>query len=180
MGGCSEDRPDTPGRCSSSHGGTGIVWVRNADPRRAGTGAGVARRALPPALRDVVGAGEDRGLRAGLPAQRDPYHHGNGPADIYKEIVPMKKEDVDLANAFVWIPDSKTASGVAEAPLTEFAVEAFRKQIAISGPGLTCFPTQRTRPAIRPASRRSGRRRFGRRESLTSGFTISDRHMRLA
>jgi integrase len=59
---------------------------------------------------------------------------------IYKELAPMKKEDVDLANAFVWIPDSKTASGVAEVPLTEFAVEAFRKQIAISGPGPYLFP----------------------------------------
>jgi len=36
----------------------------------------------------------------------------------------MKKDDVDLANALVWIPDSKTASGVAEVPLTELAVEA--------------------------------------------------------
>jgi hypothetical protein len=36
--------------------------------------------------------------------------------------------------------DSKTASGVAEVPLTEFAVEAFRKQIAISGPGPYLFP----------------------------------------
>jgi len=52
----------------------------------------------------------------------------------------MKKEDVDLANAFVWIQDSKTASGLAEVPLTEFAVEAFRKQIAISGPGPYLFP----------------------------------------
>ena len=56
----------------------------------------------------------------------------------------MKKEDVDLANAFVWIPDSKTASGVAEVPLTEFAVEALRKQIAISGPGPYLFPTPDT------------------------------------
>src|ERR1700730_2800449 len=59
---------------------------------------------------------------------------------IYKELAPMKKEDVDLANAFVWIPYSKTASGVAEVPLTEFAFEAFRKQIAISGPGPYLFP----------------------------------------
>jgi len=46
----------------------------------------------------------------------------------------MKKEDVDLANATVWIPDSKAPSGVAEVPLTELAVEAFAKQISISGP----------------------------------------------
>ena len=99
---------------------------------------------------------------------------------VYKELAPMKKEDVDLANAVVWIPDSKTASGVAEVPLTELAVEAFRKQISISGPGPYLFPNPDNPPAIRPASRRSGRRRFGRREFLTSGFTISDRRMRLA
>lgn len=52
----------------------------------------------------------------------------------------MKKEDVDLANAIVWIPDSKTASGVAEVPLTEEAVEAFKKQISISGAGPFLFP----------------------------------------
>ena len=59
---------------------------------------------------------------------------------VYKELAPMKKEDVDLANAIVWIPDSKTASGVAEVPLTELAVEAFRKQLSISGPGPYVFP----------------------------------------
>lgn len=59
---------------------------------------------------------------------------------IYKELAPMKKEDVDLPNAIVWIPDSKTASGVAEVPLTELAVKAFRNQISISGPGQFLFP----------------------------------------
>ena len=39
----------------------------------------------------------------------------------------MKKEQVDLENRMVWIPDSKTPNGVAEVPLTEIAVEAFRK-----------------------------------------------------
>lgn len=59
---------------------------------------------------------------------------------VYKELAPMKKEDVDLANAIVWIPDSKTASGVAEVPLTELAVEALRNQTAVSGPGPYLFP----------------------------------------
>ena len=58
---------------------------------------------------------------------------------VYKELAAMKKADVDLANAMVWIPDSKTASGVAEVPLTELAVDAFRKQMAISGPGPYLF-----------------------------------------
>ena len=46
----------------------------------------------------------------------------------------MRKEQLDLEKWTVWIPDSKTPNGVAEVPLTEIAVEAFREQIAISGP----------------------------------------------
>ena len=99
---------------------------------------------------------------------------------IYKELAPMKKEDVDLANAFVWIPDSKTASGVAEVPLTEFAVEAFRKQIAISGPGPYLFPNPDNPSRSQASFKRSGRQRFERREFHTSGFTTSHRRMRLA
>ena len=38
----------------------------------------------------------------------------------------MKKDQVDLDNAFVWIPDSKTPNRVAEVPFTEVAVKAFR------------------------------------------------------
>jgi integrase len=52
---------------------------------------------------------------------------------VYKELMPMKKEQVDLENAVVWIPDSKTPNGIAEVPLTELAVEAFRDQISIAG-----------------------------------------------
>jgi integrase len=36
---------------------------------------------------------------------------------VYKELTPMKKEQVDLHNAVVWFPDSKTANGVGEVPL---------------------------------------------------------------
>jgi len=59
---------------------------------------------------------------------------------VYKELVPMKKSDVDLENAVAWIPDSKTASGVGEVPLTELAVEAFKSQIEVAGPGVYLFP----------------------------------------
>lgn len=62
---------------------------------------------------------------------------------IYKELIPMKKDQVDLENRTVWIPDSKTATGVAEVPLTEIAVEAFRSQLAIAGPGPYLFPSDR-------------------------------------
>lgn len=59
---------------------------------------------------------------------------------VYKELACMKKEDVDLDNAMVWIADSKTATGVAEVPLTDLAVEAFRSQISVAGPGVFLFP----------------------------------------
>ena len=60
---------------------------------------------------------------------------------IYKELTPMKKEQLDLENRTVWIPDSKTPNGVAEVPLTEIAIEAFRSQLAISGSGDYLFPS---------------------------------------
>ena len=60
---------------------------------------------------------------------------------VYKELLPMKKEQVDLENAFAWIPDSKTPNGIAEVPLTDLAVEAFRDQMQVSGPGPWLFPS---------------------------------------
>lgn len=44
----------------------------------------------------------------------------------------MKKEQLDLANAVIWIPDSKAPNGVAEVPLTPLALEAFRDQMRLS------------------------------------------------
>jgi len=55
--------------------------------------------------------------------------------------MPMRKDQVDLQNAVVWIPDSKTPNGIAEVPLTELAIEAFRGQMAISGEGPFLFPS---------------------------------------
>ena len=60
---------------------------------------------------------------------------------IYKELAPMKKDQLDLENRTVWIPDSKTPSGVAEVPLTDIAEDAFRSQLAMSGPGPFLFPS---------------------------------------
>jgi integrase len=45
---------------------------------------------------------------------------------IYKELAPIRKEHLDLLNGTVWIPDSKTVNGVAEVPLTDIAIDAFR------------------------------------------------------
>ena len=60
---------------------------------------------------------------------------------VYKELMPMKKEHLDLENAVVWIPDSKTPNGVAEVPLTPLAVEAFRNQLRLSPFSPYLFPS---------------------------------------
>jgi len=61
---------------------------------------------------------------------------------IYKELTPMKKDQLDLENGTVWIPDSKTPNGIAEVPLTAIAVDAFRKQLALSGTSPFLFPSE--------------------------------------
>jgi integrase len=60
---------------------------------------------------------------------------------VYKELLPMKKEQVDFLNKTVWIPDSKTPNGVAELPLTDVAIQAFRNQLSLAGPGQYLFPS---------------------------------------
>jgi integrase len=60
---------------------------------------------------------------------------------VYRELMPMNREQVDLENAVVWIPDLKMPNGIAEVPLTDLALEAFREQIRISGPGPWLFPS---------------------------------------
>jgi integrase len=60
---------------------------------------------------------------------------------IYKELAPLRKEHIDLENGTVWITDSKTVNGVAEVPLTDIAIQALRRQLAISGPGPYLFPS---------------------------------------
>ena len=79
----------------------------------------------PQHLRNVVGIITETGLR------------------VYKELMPVKKDQVDLHNAVVWIPDSKTPNGIAEIPLTPLAVEAFKNQMRISGTGPFLFPSDK-------------------------------------
>lgn len=62
---------------------------------------------------------------------------------VYKELAPMRKDQVDLSNAVVWIPDSKTPNGTAEVPLTPLALEAFRSQMAIAVESPFLFPSDR-------------------------------------
>jgi integrase len=61
---------------------------------------------------------------------------------VYKELMPVTKEQVDLENSTLWIPDSKTPTGVAELPLTKLAVQAFRDQMAIAGSSHYLFPSE--------------------------------------
>jgi integrase len=60
---------------------------------------------------------------------------------IRKELLSARKDQVDFRNLVFWIPDSKTPSGRAELPLTEFAADAFRSQIEAAGPGNWLFPS---------------------------------------
>jgi integrase len=61
----------------------------------------------------------------------------------YKELMPMKKSQVDLENMIVHIPDSKTPSGVGDMPMTETARQAFRAQIDESPGSTYLFPAVR-------------------------------------
>jgi len=62
----------------------------------------------------------------------------------YKELMPMKKAQVDLENMLVHIPDSKTPSGVGDMPMTEVARQAFKAQIDETPGSDYLFPTRRT------------------------------------
>jgi len=64
---------------------------------------------------------------------------------VYKELIPMKKDQLDLQNSVVWIPDSKTPNGIAEVPLTPLAVEAFRRQMVSAPDSPFLFPSDRNR-----------------------------------
>jgi integrase len=83
---------------------------------------------------------------------------------VKKELLPMKKVQIDFLNAVLWIPDSKTPNGVAEIPLTKLALEAFQKQVAISGNEEFLFPSdlnqeghlKSLRTAWRKALKRAG------------------------
>jgi integrase len=55
----------------------------------------------------------------------------------------MKKDQMDLVNVTVWIPDSKTPNGIAEIPLTPLAAEALRSQMRNSGTEPFLFPSDK-------------------------------------
>ena len=61
----------------------------------------------------------------------------------YRELIPMRKEQVDLENGIVHLPDSKTVNGIADMPMTERVREAFASQIGESGGSDYLFPSPR-------------------------------------
>jgi len=58
-----------------------------------------------------------------------------------KELLPMKKQQVDLENELVHIADSKTVNGIGDMPLTAAAVEAFQRQIRETPGSEYLFPS---------------------------------------
>lgn len=62
----------------------------------------------------------------------------------YRELIPMRKTQVDLANRLIHIPDSKTVAGVADMPMTDRAREAFVSQMRASLDSEFLFPNTST------------------------------------
>jgi integrase len=75
---------------------------------------------------------------------------------VYKELTPMRKDQVDLVNATIWIPDSKTPNGIAEIPLTPLAIEA---RYWSREPGPTCSQATKIRLVTKRILRPYGGRR---------------------
>jgi integrase len=97
---------------------------------------------------------------------------------VYKELTPMRKDQLDLANKTLWIPDSKTPNGIAEVPLTDLAVEAFENQIPLAGDsGPLLFPSSGNPDRLRRRSRQLGGRHYAGPEFHIFGFTICVPHI---
>ena len=58
-----------------------------------------------------------------------------------KELLPMKREQVDLENGVVHIQDSKTANGIGDMPMTDAARAAFERQIEEAAGSEYLFPS---------------------------------------
>lgn len=61
-----------------------------------------------------------------------------------KELLPMKKAQVDLENATVHIADSKTVSGIGDMPMTNAARKAFQRQIEETPGSEYLFPSPKS------------------------------------
>ena len=77
-----------------------------------------------PYLRNIIVIMVEMGLR--------PYH----------ELIPMRKQQVDMQNGIVHLPGSKTVNGIADMPMTDRVREAFASQMKQSGDSDYLFPSQ--------------------------------------
>ena len=59
----------------------------------------------------------------------------------YRELMPMRKAQVDLGNGVVHLPESKTVNGIADMPMSDWAREAFVSQMTESGDSEFLFPS---------------------------------------
>jgi integrase len=64
-----------------------------------------------------------------------------------KELLPMKKDQVDLENGVVHIADSKTRNGIGDMPLTPQARDAFKRQMEETAGNEYRFPSPKARAA---------------------------------
>ena len=93
---------------------------------------------------------------------------------VKKELLPMKKGQIDFLNGVLWIPDSKTPNGVAEIPLTKLALEAFQNQLAISGNREFLFPSDLNQAGHLRSLRTAWRKALKEPEFHISDCTICD------
>jgi len=63
----------------------------------------------------------------------------------YKELMPMRKTQVDFDNRMVHIPDSKTPNGEGDMPITELAWKAFKDQMEEARGSEYLFPSPKAR-----------------------------------
>ena len=176
---------------SSRHRSSGIAGSSADDERRSSEEAsageplrrsGVSGKGEGPvsaALHGLVGAAADRVPGTRVLAQHHPDHHG-----IRTSGVQGTDADEEGAggsgNAVVWIPDSKTPNGIAEVPLTDLALEAFREQIESLDRAIWLFPSDREPDGHQKTLKTVWHARCGGPRCRTSGSTICARPMRLA
>jgi len=89
-----------------------------------------------------------------------------------------KTNQLDLVNAVVWIPDSKTPTGIGEVPLTEVALAAFEVQMRIAGEGPFLFPSDKNRKGHHTTFKTAWAARCVWPTFLTSASTICAQRMR--
>ena len=100
---------------------------------------------------------------------------------VYKELMPMKKEQVDLENAVVWIPDSKTPNGIAEVPLTDLARRRVSRADSHRGTGTLVVSERRESDGPSEDAEDGMARDLASGEGARiSGSTICGRRTRLA